>query len=68
MFTDFGLFYIFRGWFYRIPMAVQPMKAASAAGWLNLIAGNAFLFYSPQVKASADYSFYLEGKTMEDVE
>lgn len=31
IFTGFGLFYIFCGWFYRIPMAVQPMKAASAA-------------------------------------
>ena len=31
IFAGFGLFYIFCGWFYRIPMAVQPMKAASAA-------------------------------------
>lgn len=31
IFTGFGLFYIFCGWFYKIPMAVQPMKAASAA-------------------------------------
>ncbi|MGR6836582.1 putative sulfate/molybdate transporter [Syntrophomonas erecta] len=31
IFTGFGIFYIFSGWFYGIPMAVQPMKAASAA-------------------------------------
>lgn len=31
IFTGFGLFYLFCGWFYKIPMAVQPMKAASAA-------------------------------------
>ncbi len=31
IFTGFGIFYIFCGWFYRIPMAVQPMKVASAA-------------------------------------
>lgn len=31
VFTGFGLFYLFSGWFYGIPMAVQPMKAASAA-------------------------------------
>lgn len=31
IFTGFGLFYIFCGWFYKIPMAVQPMKVASAA-------------------------------------
>lgn len=31
IFAGFGLFYIFCGWFYKIPMAVQPMKAASAA-------------------------------------
>ena len=31
IFTGFGLFYIFCGWFYGIPMAVQPMKVASAA-------------------------------------
>ncbi len=30
VFTLFGLFYTFSGMFYRIPMAVQPMKAASA--------------------------------------
>ena len=29
--TTFGLFYAFSGVFYGIPMAVQPMKAASAA-------------------------------------
>lgn len=29
--STFGLFYLFSGAFYRIPMAVQPMKAASAA-------------------------------------
>jgi len=29
--TTFGLFYAFAGAFYGIPMAVQPMKAASAA-------------------------------------
>jgi len=29
--TTFGLFYAFSGAFYGIPMAVQPMKAASAA-------------------------------------
>jgi predicted benzoate:H+ symporter BenE len=29
--TAFGLFYIFSGTFYGVPMAVQPMKAASAA-------------------------------------
>lgn len=29
--AGFGLFYLFSGWFYGIPMAVQPMKAASAA-------------------------------------
>jgi len=29
--TMFGLFYVTTGLFYRIPMAVQPMKAASAA-------------------------------------
>lgn len=31
IFTGFGLFYLFCGWFYRIPMAVQPMKVAGAA-------------------------------------
>ncbi len=31
IFTGFGLFYVFCGWFYRIPMAVQPMKVISAA-------------------------------------
>lgn len=30
VFTLFGLFYAFSGMFYRLPMAVQPMKAASA--------------------------------------
>ncbi|HPU02147.1 MAG TPA: putative sulfate/molybdate transporter [Bacillota bacterium] len=35
IFTGFGLFYIFSGWFYNIPMAVQPMKAASAAVLLH---------------------------------
>ncbi len=30
VFTLFGLFYAFSGLFYRMPMAVQPMKAASA--------------------------------------
>lgn len=30
VFVGFGLFYLFSGWFYAIPMAVQPMKAASA--------------------------------------
>lgn len=35
IFTGFGLFYIFCGWFYNIPMAVQPMKAASAAVLLH---------------------------------
>jgi SulP family sulfate permease len=30
IFTGFGLFYIFCGWFYGMPMAVQPMKVASA--------------------------------------
>jgi predicted benzoate:H+ symporter BenE len=29
--TTFGLFYAFSGVFYGVPMAVQPMKAASAA-------------------------------------
>ena len=29
--TTFGLFYLFSGTFYGVPMAVQPMKAASAA-------------------------------------
>jgi len=29
--TTFGLFYAFTGAFYGVPMAVQPMKAASAA-------------------------------------
>lgn len=29
--VGFGLFYLFSGWFYQLPMAVQPMKAASAA-------------------------------------
>lgn len=29
--TTFGLFYMFSGTFYGVPMAVQPMKAASAA-------------------------------------
>lgn len=29
--TTFGLFYVFSGVFYGVPMAVQPMKAASAA-------------------------------------
>lgn len=29
--TSFGLFYAFSGAFYGVPMAVQPMKAASAA-------------------------------------
>ena len=28
--TTFGLFYAFTGAFYGVPMAVQPMKAASA--------------------------------------
>jgi SulP family sulfate permease len=31
IFMSFGLFYAFAGGFYGIPMAVQPMKAASAA-------------------------------------
>ncbi len=31
IFVTFGLFYAFAGGFYGIPMAVQPMKAASAA-------------------------------------
>ena len=31
IFTTFGLFYICSGIFYGLPMAVQPMKAASAA-------------------------------------
>ncbi len=31
IFACFGLFYLFSGWFYAMPMAVQPMKAASAA-------------------------------------
>jgi sulfate permease, SulP family len=31
IFTTFGLFYALSGAFYGIPMAVQPMKAASAA-------------------------------------
>lgn len=31
IFMTFGLFYAFAGGFYGIPMAVQPMKAASAA-------------------------------------
>lgn len=30
VFTTFGIFYIFSGMFYGFPMAVQPMKAASA--------------------------------------
>ncbi len=29
--TAFGVFYVFSGVFYGVPMAVQPMKAASAA-------------------------------------
>ena len=29
--TTFGLFYAVTGAFYGVPMAVQPMKAASAA-------------------------------------
>ncbi|HZU88269.1 MAG TPA: putative sulfate/molybdate transporter [Stellaceae bacterium] len=28
--TSFGMFYVFSGVFYGVPMAVQPMKAASA--------------------------------------
>lgn len=31
VFIGFGLFYLFSGWFYAMPMAVQPMKAATAA-------------------------------------
>lgn len=31
IFSAFGLFYIFTGLYYRIPVPVQPMKAASAA-------------------------------------
>ncbi len=31
IFSTFGLFYILTGTFYRLPVAVQPMKAASAA-------------------------------------
>lgn len=31
IFMTFGLFYAFAGGFYGLPMAVQPMKAASAA-------------------------------------
>src|SRR3984885_9206748 len=31
IFVSFGLFYAFAGAFYGVPMAVQPMKAASAA-------------------------------------
>jgi predicted benzoate:H+ symporter BenE len=31
IFTTFGLFYALSGAFYGVPMAVQPMKAASAA-------------------------------------
>ncbi|MBU4075536.1 MAG: putative sulfate/molybdate transporter [Euryarchaeota archaeon] len=30
VFSTFGLFYVSSGLFYRMPMAVQPMKAASA--------------------------------------
>src|SRR5260370_14398055 len=35
--TTFGLFYAFTGAFYGVPMAVQPMKAASAAGLIEPI-------------------------------
>ncbi|MGE5398045.1 MAG: putative sulfate/molybdate transporter [Chitinophagales bacterium] len=38
--TWFGLFYIFSGWFYRIPMSVQPMKAASAAVLVQKLSSN----------------------------
>ena len=31
IFVSFGLFYALAGAFYGVPMAVQPMKAASAA-------------------------------------
>src|SRR5260370_41763335 len=33
--TTFGLFYAFTRAFYGVPMAVQPMKAASAAGLIK---------------------------------
>jgi sulfate permease, SulP family len=33
--TTFGLFYAFTGAFYGVPMAVQPMKAASAAALIE---------------------------------
>ena len=32
IFVTFGLFYALAGGFYGIPIAVQPMKAASAPG------------------------------------
>ncbi len=31
VFTMFGLMYIFTGWFYRVPVPVQPMKVIGAA-------------------------------------
>lgn len=33
--TAFGLFYVFTGAFYSVPIAVQPMKAASAAALIE---------------------------------
>jgi sulfate permease, SulP family len=36
--TTFGLFYAFTGAFYGVPMAVQPMKAASAAALIEPMA------------------------------
>jgi sulfate permease, SulP family len=33
--TTFGLFYVLSGAFYGVPMAVQPMKAASAAALIE---------------------------------
>lgn len=39
VFTGFGLFYLFSGWFYGIPMAVQPMKAATAVILVQNLSG-----------------------------
>lgn len=39
--TVFGLFYLFTGAFYGVPIAVQPMKAASAAALIEPMSAGA---------------------------
>lgn len=39
VFIGFGLFYLWSGWFYALPMAVQPMKAVAAVILVQKITG-----------------------------